>query len=386
MLRLLREKSFAEFFAGIGLVRAGLEPQGWSISLANDIDPVKHKMYQGHFGETEEHFILNDIHKLEAATLPVVTLATASFPCKDLSLAGSREGLEGAHSSAFWGFIQILEQLGPNRPPIVMLENVTGFLSAKKGNDFEQALLALNWLGYRVDAFIIDAGNFVPQSRERLFVVGLSESVFPARDADEAISGLQSLIRPKALSSFILRHQQIRWNIRRLPSLPKRKQSLADVIEDLPEDSPIWWSASRAEYLLNQMSPRHRIIADKMVAGKCWSYGTVFRRMRYGKSTAELRTDGVAGCLRTPAGGSAKQIIFKAGYGKYFARLLTPGECARLMGISQYNITVSFEEALFGFGDAVCVPVIGWIAENYFNVLVEECISQTTPEPVLTGD
>src|SRR5262249_52985168 len=151
---------------------------------------------------------------------------------------------------------------------------------------------------------------------------------------------------------------------------------LTDVIEDLPEDNPLWWSASRAEYLLSQMSPRHRSTADLMIASNRWSYGTVFRRMRSGQSTAELRTDGIAGCLRTPAGGSAKQILFKAGYGKYFARLLTARECARLMGIGEYNITVPFDQALSGFGDAVCVPVIGWIAEHYLNVVIEECVGQ----------
>jgi DNA (cytosine-5)-methyltransferase 1 len=385
-LRILRERSFAEFFAGIGLVRAGLEAREWRIALANDIDPEKHEMYQGHFKDAEEHFVLGDIHNLEVKGLPPVTLATASFPCKDLSLAGSREGLDGVHSSAFWGFIQVLERLGQNRPPLVMLENVVGFLSANKGGDFEQALLALNRLGYRVDTFIIDAIDFVPQSRERLFVIGLADDIFPAQNLDEVIFGLQSRLRPKALISFILKHPQIRWNIRRLPPLPEREQFLEDIIEDLPENDPLWWSAKRAEYLLNQMSPRHRAIADEMIAGNRWSYGTVFRRMRKGQSTAELRTDGIAGCLRTPAGGSAKQILFKAGFGKYFARLLTPRECARLMGIGEYTITVPFDQALLGFGDAVCVPVISWIAENYFNVVIEECIGQATPEAVLTGD
>ena len=103
MLRNLHEKSFVEFFAGIGLVRAGLELQGWSLSLANDFDPIKYKMYKGHFKDAEEHFILDDIHALDANNIPFVTLATASFPCKDLSLAGSREGLGGTHFVCFLG-------------------------------------------------------------------------------------------------------------------------------------------------------------------------------------------------------------------------------------------------------------------------------------------
>jgi DNA (cytosine-5)-methyltransferase 1 len=107
--------------------------------------------------------------------------------------------------------------------------------------------------------------------------------------------------------------------------------------------------------------------------------------MRKNKSTAELRTDGIAGCLRIPAGGSAKQIIFKAGYGQYFARLLTPREAARLMGIGDYTIEVSFDQALFGFGDAVCVPVIEWIAKEYLNAVIEDRIGSILQETMLTG-
>jgi DNA (cytosine-5)-methyltransferase 1 len=126
--------------------------------------------------------------------------------------------------------------------------------------------------------------------------------------------------------------------------------------------------------LLEQMSPRHRAVADEMIAASGWCYGTVFRRMRNGKSTAELRTDGIAGCLRTPRGGSARQILFKAGKDQACARLLTPSECARLMGADDYKISGSSTQALFGFGDAVCVPVIEWIAEHYLNPVINELI------------
>jgi DNA (cytosine-5)-methyltransferase 1 len=149
---------------------------------------------------------------------------------------------------------------------------------------------------------------------------------------------------------------------------------LRDILEDLPHDAPEWWSAERAEYLFNQMSPRHRAVAEEMIAGEGWSYGTVFRRMRSGKSMAELRTDNIAGCLRTPRGGSGRQVIFKAGQGEYHVRLLTPREAARLMGADGYNITVSRNQALFGFGDAVCVPVVEWIVRHYLDPLVVELI------------
>ena len=139
------EKTFAEFFAGIGLMRIGLENAGWEIALANDIDRDKWQMYRDHFGETGE-FIVEDIHKLKPAQVPTVGLATASFPCNDLSLAGARHGLAGEQSSAFWGFVDILKAMKCERrlPPLVLLENVTGFLTSHGGQDFEDALLALN--------------------------------------------------------------------------------------------------------------------------------------------------------------------------------------------------------------------------------------------------
>ena len=362
------DKTFAEFFAGIGLMRMGLESSGWKTVFANDIDEKKFEMYWDNFEDTVETYALRDVHALSPDDIPSVALATASFPCNDLSLAGSRKGLAGQQSSAFWGFIRILEMLGHRRPPLVLLENVTGFLTSRGGADFEEALRALNQLDYRVDAFILDARSFVPQSRQRLFVVGAQEACEESGPVD-VLRSCESEVRPRLLSNFILNHPDLQWRIRNLPAPPQSRMTLSDVLENLPKDAPEWWSGERAEYLLNQMSPRHREIAERMIAGQEYSYGTVFRRIRKTGSMGELRTDGLAGCLRTPRGGSGRQILFKAGKGRYFARLLTPRECARLMGADDYTISVPLNQALFGFGDAVCVPVMEWIAEHYLNPL-----------------
>lgn len=356
-----------EFFAGIGLMQMGLERQGWSVVFSNDIDPDKGEIYLENFPESNRHFKLGDIHEIKPADVPDAFLATASFPCNDLSVAGARSGLDGKQSSAYWGFVRLLEGMGNRRPQMVLIENVVGFLMSHDGKDFYSALSALNRLGYSVDAFIIDAENFVPQSRQRLFVVGSR-----ALPGSEVPLVFESATRSKRLLDFIHSRPGISWNIRSLPSLPVRQTCLEDIIEDLPADAKEWWSPERSSYLLNQMSSRHRKIADEMIAGNRWSYGTVFRRVRFGKSMAELRVDGIAGCLRTPRGGSGRQILFKAGKGKYFARLLTPKECARLMGVEHFVLNVPSNQALFGFGDAVCVPVIEWIAKHYLNPLAQE--------------
>lgn len=373
--------TFAEFFAGIGLMRIGLERAGWRVSFANDIDEDKWRMYRDHFGDTGE-FVVGDVHQLEAEMVPTVALATASFPCNDLSLAGARKGLAGAQSSAFWGFIETLKNLGGRRPPLVLLENVTGFLTSNDGDDFREALVALNRLGYAVDAFIIDALRFVPQSRQRLFVVGIKTP--DVSSLNETPKFHESDARPSALADFILWNPEVNWLIRRLPPLPTSQLRLEEILEKLPLNSPTWWSRERCDYLLNQMSPKHRTLVNEMIHGTRTSYGTVFRRIRNGKSMAELRTDQIAGCLRTPRGGSGRQILVAAGLGHFAVRLLTPRECARLMGADDFVIKVPANQALFGFGDAVCVPVIEWIARNYLNPVWNEMFntSQATDKCV----
>ncbi|MBM4327120.1 MAG: DNA mismatch endonuclease Vsr, partial [Deltaproteobacteria bacterium] len=271
-------KTFAEFFAGIGLVRMALERQGWTVAYANDVDPKKKEMYDTHFQE-ESLFHLGDIHHIRSDEIPCVTLATASFPCNDLSVAGARRGLKGKQSSAFWGLVSAIEGMGGRRPPLILLENVTGFLTSHKGRDLSEAMLALNRLGYSIDAFVLDAAQFVPQSRERLFVVAVLNDGYQAPGMLDAMSLQEDQLRPRRLVDFIKKHPEIRWKIRKLPKPPQKRASLPDVLQDLPDESSAWWSRERAEYLLNQMSPRHREVAELMIAGAAWSYGTVFRRI-----------------------------------------------------------------------------------------------------------
>lgn len=360
---------FAEFFAGIGLVRLALEQVGWSVAFANDIDPKKYDIYNGHFGDAADHFVVSDIRNIAPPDIPAVELATASFPCTDLSIAGGRAGLYAGESSAFWAFVEILKRMGDDRPRIVLLENVVGFLTSHGGKDFAAAMQALTSLGYGVDAFMLDARWFVPQSRPRLFVVGVMD-----RESDFDVTALrESRVRPRALLEAIRQSHGVRWALESLPEPPTASlESLGDILEEIPHHASVWWSSERAAYLYGQMSKRHKIIADEMIRKRSWSVGTVFRRVRRQedgekRSMAELRVDGLAGCLRTPKGGSGRQILWKAGYGRFYARLLTPRECARLMGADEFTVTGSLNDALFGFGDAVCVPAVRWIAQHYLN-------------------
>jgi DNA (cytosine-5)-methyltransferase 1 len=120
---------------------------------------------------------------------------------------------------------------------------------------------------------------------------------------------------------------------------------------------------------LYEMHSYHRERVELLRRASEWTVGTIYRRVRAGSSKSEIRTDGLAGCLRTPRGGSSKQIVFVVGRGNIRMRWMTPREYARLQGCPDFPINVARNDALFGFGDAVCVPVIDWIARNVLSQL-----------------
>ena len=160
----------AEYFAGIGLFRMGLEAAGWRVVYGNDWSEERAQIYRGFFGDS---YRVEDIFSVSTDDVPRTTLATCSFPCTDLSLAGKLEGINGNQSGAFWGFCDILANQGADAPPIVLLENVVGWLHSNGGADFRATAKALNNLGYACDAFMLNALSFVPQSRPRIFMVGV---------------------------------------------------------------------------------------------------------------------------------------------------------------------------------------------------------------------
>jgi DNA (cytosine-5)-methyltransferase 1 len=365
-----------EFFAGIGLMREGLAREGFRAVYANDNDPAKKALYLHNAPEDAAIFDDRDIHQVQASDLPPAAIATASFPCTDLSLAGAQKGLSrDTRSGAYLRFIDLLEELGDRRPPLVLLENVVGLLQARAGQDFETCLQLLAGLGYRLDTFIVDACHFVPQSRPRLFVVGMLDRLAPPGPWLDPVLCAGPL-RPDRLAGFIAGHASLPWALRPEPPLPRRTTTLRDIIEDPSEGDAAWFEPARVEKLLGQMSPRHRREADAMRASKRSEYGAIFRRMRNGHSMAELRTDGLAGCLRTPRGGSARQMLLRAGRGRFDARLLSARECARLMGAPDFRLAddVRVNQALWGFGDAVCVDVVAWIARQWLTPAITEMI------------
>jgi len=377
------ELSCIEFFAGIGLTHLGLSVHGWKCVYANDIEPKKKRMYEACFGPAD-YYHVEDVWRTDGIVRRVperpVGLATASFPCVDLSLAGNLKGLSGDQSGAFYGFVKVMERLRDlgRLPKTVLVENVIGLLSAHDSKFFRIALQQLSDLGYFLDAFVVDAKHFTPQSRPRLFIVGFENSMMPARAHGryllsqdsffEGSSPLESTLRPRRLlENLSAAKLRTGWIPLWLPSLPPVTRSLRDEIDT--DDSQDWWEERLVRKHLAEMFPRHLRRIRELRDARRMSVGTIYRRVREGRSRSEIRTDGLAGCLRTPRGGSSKQIVFVAGEGKVRMRWMSPREYARLQGCPNYPITVERNEALWGFGDAVCVPVISWIAGNVLSQL-----------------
>lgn len=364
--------SVAEFFAGIGLVRMGLEQAGFQVAFANDIEAKKRDLYETHFGDTDDHFSLADICDVSADAFPDVELATASFPCTDLSLAGKRAGLAGEHSGMFYEFARILEEKGDRKPRVVLLENVPSFATSHGGEDLRIAIQTLNDLGYWCDLMVVNAKHFVPQSRPRLFIVASLERLAERARGDWT----PSEIRPAWVERFVTKHPELKLQALRLELPPASTQTLADVVERLPPNDPRWWDEARTKAFIDSLFPLHLQKLEAMKSGRRLSFGTAFRRRRAGKSTWEIRVDGVAGCLRTIRGGSSKQALVEAGGGNVRVRWMTGREYGRLQGAGDFNLNGSSEvDAMFAFGDAVCVPVIGWIAEQYLRPLVDRSIT-----------
>jgi DNA (cytosine-5)-methyltransferase 1 len=365
------QKTFLEFFAGVGLVHLGLRRSGWECVYANDISDKKEEMYRDEFPDAT-YFHREDIWRTDDVLRRITqraALATASFPCIDLSLAGHMRGLEGKHSGALFGFIQAMRRLKDRSlmPPVVMLENVVGLVAGKGGDDFRKTCRAVADLGYYLDAVAVDAKHFIPQSRPRLFIIGTLPEKTPSDvqiggDWVAEMSGRNGAVGKKLYDAMRTTELSTGWVAHRLPPLPPVKNNLASFIDT--DDDQKWWSKEEVEKHLNRTSEAHYADMERLRrSGETW-VGTGFRRIREGTTRVEVRFDGIAGCLRTANGGSARQIVVLIRDRKLRMRWMTPREYARLQGAPQFNIQRGVNQSLTGFGDGVCVPVIEWVDAN----------------------
>lgn len=370
-----------DFFAGSGLVALGLSPD-FETLWANDNCSKKRAVYVAN--RPWDKFFLSDIKNVRGADLPAADLAWASFPCQDLSLAGNLNGMRtGTRSGLFWEWIRVLNELREHgkQPSVLVAENVVGFVVADQGKHFERAYRALRDLGYRVGAVVVDAKAFVPQSRPRAFVIAVSQDI-----------SLDGLSRPSpsepfhpaglVRTSFVINDPD--WVWWSLPLPQGRKASFSDLCDRAaPCDPP-----SKTEELCAMLSPVNKKKLDAAIRSKMFFAGTGYRRTRPDEQGSkvqrlEIRFDGLAGCLRTPNGGSSRQSVILVEGGVVRSRLMTVRECARLMGApDSFELNCSYNDGYRAMGDAVAVPVTSWLSRHLLAPLAERSRRVQAQDPV----
>ncbi len=340
-----------EFFAGSGLVAYGLKGMFAPI-WANDISEQKAAVYEANFGN--EHFELGDIKDINGGDLPFAHLSWASFPCQDLSLAGLLGGIHASRSGLVWEWLRVLDEMD-RKPKILLLENVAGLLSTNGGENYRVLHTTLVERGFDCGAIVLNASHFVPQSRPRVFVIAVQHGYkIPSELMGEGPCWLHNkaaIDLGRSLPGWI-------WWTTEKP--PRRRKTLKDIVE---EDAPF-----DKDNVLRLIPERHQIKLDAHDA----VYATGYRRTRDGKQQLELRFDGIAGCLRTPEGGSSKQFLVVKKDGETHARILTVREAARLMGApDSFILPGSYNDGYKAMGDAVAMPVARFIGERFLTKIAE---------------
>ena len=340
-----------EFFAGSGLVAYGMKGIFEPI-WANDVSEQKADVYKANFNS--DHFVLGDIKDIDGLSLPYAHLSWASFPCQDLSLAGSLGGIRAARSGLVWEWLRILDEM-INPPKLLLLENVSGLLSTNNGDNYRALHMALVERGFMCGAILLNADHFVPQSRPRVFVIAVHKgSIIPK---DLMGDGPNWLHNKAAIDLGNSLPNWIWWTT-------EKPERLSETLENIVEPN-VPFDKDNALKLV----PSHH--QAKLDEGDL-VYATGYRRMRHGEQRLELRFDGIAGCLRTPEGGSSKQYLVVKKDGETHARLLTVREAARLMGApDSFILPGSYNDGYKAMGDAVAIPVARFIGERFLSRIAE---------------
>ena len=162
-----------EFFAGSGLVSLALK-RYFKVVWANDICEKKAAVYRAN--HKKNMLAEGSIENIRGSDLPRADLSWASFPCQDLSLAGLIGGISAKRSGLVWEWLRVIDEM--KRPPsILVAENVVGLVSADAGTHYRNLHTALTARNFRVGAILLDAINWIPHSRPRIFIIAVSREI-----------------------------------------------------------------------------------------------------------------------------------------------------------------------------------------------------------------
>lgn len=309
--------TFIDLFAGIGGMRIAYSRQGGQCVFSSEWDKYAQKTYFDNFDEMPQ----GDITQVKSEDIPDHDILVAGFPCQPFSIAGVSKKNSMGRATGFQDktqgtlFFDVCRIIEAKRPKAFMLENVKNLKSHDKGNTWKVIRESLDQLDYEVFAAVIDGQGFVPQHRERIFIVGFDRQRYGNffdfsfdvdEDKPEKVPVLQDILQPEA----------------------DAKYTLTDKL----------WA-----YLQNYAA-KHK------AKGNGFGYGMP-------------DFDGVTRTLSARYYKDGSEILINQGEGKN-PRRLTPRECARLQGYPEdFKITVSDTRAYKQFGNSVVVPLVTSIAK-----------------------
>jgi DNA (cytosine-5)-methyltransferase 1 len=328
--------TFIDLFAGIGGLRMAFDGIGGRCVFTSEWNKYSQQTYAANF--RPDHPIAGDITRVAESEIPEHDVLLAGFPCQPFSLAGvsKKNSLGRAHGfldetqgTLFFDVARILEY---HRPKAFLLENVKNLASHDKGKTFRVITETLRGLGYHIQWRIIDAKAFVPQHRERIFIVGFRE----ANDFDFGA------LRPPDMA---------------------QTPTLAAILH--PEDGSESPESPYTE------GPDAEVSGKYTLSDKLWAYLRAYAEKHRAKGNGFgfglVGPENVARTLSARYHKDGSEILVKNGDAN--PRRLTPRECARLMGFdvpggSEFRIPVSDTQAYRQFGNAVVVPVVSAIAKH----------------------
>lgn len=341
---------FIDLFAGIGGLRRGFDAIGGECVFTSEWNKYAAQTYRANY-PLDGHDVSGDITEIEAGDIPEHDVLLAGFPCQPFSIAGvSKKNSLGrehgfrcdAQGTLFFDVARIIER---HRPKAFLLENVKNLKSHDGGRTFEVILRTLKEeLGYNVQTRIIDAKSFVPQHRERIFIVGFRDGCdfdFDALTVPDVAGG------------------------------PKIRSVLHTEDGHEPFDNHF-------------IDPDNGKVLDKYtLSDKLWQYLQDYAKKHQAKGNGFgfglVGPDDTARTLSARYYKDGSEILVSRGKNRN-PRRLTPRECARLMGFEKpgqadFIIPVSDTQAYKQFGNAVVVPVIEAIARHMEPYILEAVIS-----------
>lgn len=305
---------FIDLFAGIGGIRLAYQNNGGKCVFTSEWDAYAKKTYEANFGEVP----FGDITKIPENTIPDHDILLGGFPCQPFSIAGvsKKNSLGRAHGfldetqgTLFFDIARIIKH---KRPKIFMLENVKNLVSHDKKKTFKVIVQTLEKLGYNIHTKVLNGKFYVPQNRERIFIVGFDKDVFEGNetfkfpDPQEANFAINEILEPEVDEKYTLSDKL--WNY--LQEHAKKHKSLGNGFG----------------FGLTDVNGISRTLSA-----------------RYYKDGSEI-------------------LIPQEGKNP---RRLTPRECARLQGFpDSFVIPVSNNQAYKQFGNSVVTPLIEAIGKN----------------------